>query len=144
MKSDPSNVFALVGAFRQTDGGVKVELDTIAPHAGFSVQHPVNDIALIRMAEEIIFTNLIQPIALPISPIEEAERVTLTGWGKFQYPSNTEPDVLQFSELQTIDNEECVDRFDSIPQFQSFIHDTVVCTVDKKNGGACHGDSGIV
>lgn len=75
-------MFALVGAFRQTDGGVTVELDTITPHAGFSLQQLVNDIALIRTAEEITFTDLIQPIALPTSQIEETARVVLSGWGK--------------------------------------------------------------
>lgn len=87
-KADPSNVFALVGAFRQSEGGVRVELDTITPHAGFSLEQLVNDIALIRTAEEITFTDLIQPIALPTSPIEATARVVLSGWGKHRvsYP----------------------------------------------------------
>lgn len=52
------------------------------------------------------------------------------------------PDVLQYSELQTIDQNECSSRFTDIPMLQAFIYNTIVCTVDKKNGGACHGDSG--
>jgi len=140
--SDPENVYALVGAYRQTNGGVKVELDKITPHKEFSLQQLVNDIALIRTAEEITFTNLIQPIALPTSPLEATARVVLTGWGKHKFPKKIIPDVLQFSELQTIDRNECSTRFGSMPMLQNFIYDTIVCTVDKKNGGACHGDSG--
>lgn len=79
---NPENVYALVGAFRQTDGGVEVELDTITPHTGFSLQQLVDDIALIRTAEEITFTDLIQPIALPTSQLEATQRVVLSGWGK--------------------------------------------------------------
>lgn len=140
--ADPSNVYALVGAYRQTNGGVTVELDTITPHKQFSLQQLINDIALIRTAEEITFTNLIQPIALPTSPIKATERVVLSGWGKHKFPKKVIPDVLQFSELQTIDQNDCTSRFDSIPMLQNFIYETIVCTVDKKNGGACHGDSG--
>lgn len=60
----------------------------------------------------------------------------------FQFPQNVIPDNLQFSELQTIEQKDCSNRFEDIPQLQNFIYNTIVCTVDKKNGGACHGDSG--
>lgn len=102
-----------------------------------------NDIGLIRTAKEIMFTDLIQPIALPSSPMQAGERVTLTGWGSFKLPELEDPDVLQFTEFQTISNEECVKRFAVAPQMQENIHNTTLCTVDVKDGGSCLGDSGI-
>lgn len=33
--------------------------------------------------------------------------------------------------------------FAVFPDLQELLHETNICTVDKKNGGACRGDSGI-
>lgn len=33
-------------------------------------------------------------------------------------------------------------RFDDFPDLQEMLHEANICTVDKKNGGPCHGDSG--
>lgn len=33
--------------------------------------------------------------------------------------------------------------FADFPDLQELLHEANICTVDKKNGGACHGDSGI-
>lgn len=138
------NVYAVVGSFRLTEGGVIVELDKITPHEKFNMANVENDIALMRTAKEITFTDLIQPIALPKSPLNAAELVIMTGWGKHKFPESFIPDILQFSEVATIDYDKCVKLYDSIPLLQSFVRGNTrtVCTVDKKKGGACHGDSG--
>lgn len=81
-KSDPAYVYAVVGAYRLSEGGVEVELDKITPHSGFSIKKLANDIALVRTAKEITFTDMVKPIALPKSALEAGERVMLTGWGK--------------------------------------------------------------
>jgi secreted trypsin-like serine protease len=141
--ADPNNVFAVVGAYRQTEGGVKVELDTLTPHDGFDIRELIHDIGIIRTAEEITFTDLIQPIALPTSQLNGMTRVVLSGWGKHQSAASfATPDILQFSELTAIGQDECKSRYDDVPMLQAKIHESVVCTLDKKKGGACHGDSG--
>lgn len=98
--ADPANVYALVGAYRQTNGGVHVELEKITPHEGFAMQKLVNDIGLIRTAEEIIFTELIQPIALPTLQLESTERVVLTGWGKHKVSLNGKSEFFSQSESE--------------------------------------------
>lgn len=59
-----------------------------------------------------------------------------------QYPGWEKPDKLQFSEFNTISGKECAQRFAKVPHLLKMLHTANICTVDKKNGGACHGDSG--
>lgn len=56
---------AVVGAVRRHFDGVTYRLDKIMRHEEFSMATISNDIALLRTAKLITFTDNIQPIALP-------------------------------------------------------------------------------
>lgn len=163
---NPKDMFAVVGAIRQSRGGVIVELDRVTPHKGFSKMEGKFDVAVLRTAKDIIFTEFIQPVALPKEDFPDVEgiQVVLSGWGitkvnnvhvflfyelnllhniiLMQFPQSETLDILQYSELETITRAECVKRFDDFPDLQEMLHEANICTVDKKKGGACHGDSG--
>lgn len=64
--------------------GVRVNIDTIIQHENYNNINVLNDISLLRTAEEIVFTNDIQPIALPTHnlPDEGNAAVIFSGWGK--------------------------------------------------------------
>lgn len=80
---DPKDMFAVVGAIRQSSGGVEVELDKVTPHRGFNKIDGKYDVAVLRTAKNIVFTEFIQPIALPTQdlPDDKAVKVALSGWG---------------------------------------------------------------
>lgn len=80
---NPSDMFAVVGAIRQSSGGVIVELDKVTPHKGFSKIEGKFDVAVLRTVKDIIFTEFIQPVALPQAdlPDDKAVQVVLSGWG---------------------------------------------------------------
>lgn len=80
----PEYVYAVVGALRRLSGGVVVKLDTITPHENYDQRKFHNDISLLRTADEIVFSNTIQPIALPAQnlPEEGNAEVLLSGWGR--------------------------------------------------------------
>lgn len=59
-----------------------------------------------------------------------------------QFESGDTPDILQFSELDTINRKECAKRFVNIPTLLKMLYDANICTVNSKNSGACNGDSG--
>lgn len=90
--SDPKNMYAIVGATRLSRGGVHIELDKIVAHKGFDYfqEHGKYDVAVIRTANEIVFSDLIQPIALPTSdfPDDRAVKVVLSGWGRLEVITN--------------------------------------------------------
>lgn len=80
----PANIFAIVGTLNRLKGGVAVEFNKITVHPGWNSRLLINDIALLRTANEIVFSDTIQPIALPKEnlPNEENTQVILSGWGK--------------------------------------------------------------
>lgn len=84
LNPEPNDMFAVVGALHLSHGGVIVELDTITPHKGFDFDYVRYDVGVIRTASEIIFNDLIQPIALPTAdtPDDRAVHVILSGWGR--------------------------------------------------------------
>lgn len=140
-------MYAVVGSYRISSGGVKYELDTVTPHDEFSMFTGKYDVALLRTAKEITFTDLIQPVALPTSnlPDDKSVQLVLAGWGRDHFPLPTTPDVLQYSEMKTISINECSKRFGNIPILQRMLHEGNVCTLDKEHAsGACHGDSGVL
>lgn len=77
-------IYAVIGALRRLHGGVAINLDKITPHENYSNELIENDIALLRTTNEIIFTDFIQPIALPTHniPDEENIAVIVSGWGQ--------------------------------------------------------------
>lgn len=80
---NPKDMFAVVGAIRQSSGGVIVELDKVTPHKGFSKTEGKFDVAVLRTTKDITFTEFIQPVALPKEdlPDDKAVHVALSGWG---------------------------------------------------------------
>lgn len=78
------DVIAVVGALRQSRGGVAIDLDTITPHKRFEFTQMRFDVAVVRTATEIIFNDLVQPIALPTAdtPDDRAVKVVIAGWGR--------------------------------------------------------------
>lgn len=79
---DPDFVFAVVGALHRTQDGIEIELEKITTHAEWSNIRFTNDIALIKTAHKIGFSDTIYPIALPSQNIESNKPVILSGFGR--------------------------------------------------------------
>lgn len=142
--SNPRLVYAVIGTFHRLSGGVTVKLDKIMVHENFDSRRLLNDVSLLRTAEEIIFTKLIKPIALPTMDIPKFgdKHVLLSGWGATSYPSNSQlPDILQFTYPRTLSMENCTRLFGGTSA-GSLVHSSMICTINAKNVGACLGDSG--
>lgn len=82
INSIPMFVYAVVGTLNSIEGGVVVFIDKITPHEAFTTEKLEGDISLLRTTQEIVFTNLIQPIALPTHDTEKSTGAILSGWGK--------------------------------------------------------------
>lgn len=147
MNSKPQFVYAVAGALRRLSGGVVVKLDKITAHEKYDPYKIRNDVSLLRTAQEITFTDAIQPIALPSAnlPEEGNTPVLLSGWGRTSYPTPIGkpqlPDILQFTYPHTLSFKDCVKRFKGTGA-GSNVHESNVCTINAKNVGACMGDSG--
>lgn len=76
-------VVAHMGSLDVNRGGVDMYMDKIISHTEWDRPNRINDIALLRTAQEIIFSDTIQPIALPKHnlPKEGNTPAILSGWG---------------------------------------------------------------
>lgn len=81
--SNPLFVVAVVGSIDRRKG-VTITLNKITPHEKWDGNRLLNDISLVRTVSEIIFSDTIQPIALPTQdlPDENDTAVVVSGWGK--------------------------------------------------------------
>lgn len=84
--SIPANVTVVVGARLITSGGVPYPVDKIINHPYYSQTVLRNDIAVIRTARNIAFTQNIKAIALPTTDLPAAGNVPafLSGWGQYK------------------------------------------------------------
>lgn len=80
-----ASIFAVVGSLHRVKGGVAVDIDQTIQHPGWNKAQLINDIALLRTAIEIVFSETIQPIALPKQNLQRKEI------HKFFYPDGEEP-----------------------------------------------------
>lgn len=80
----PENVYAIVGALKRSSGGIKVTLDKIVAHQKYNHKTIKNDISLLRTAHEMVYSELVKPIALPteLPPAGGDLAVTISGWGR--------------------------------------------------------------
>ncbi|XP_037042385.1 chymotrypsin-2-like [Bradysia coprophila] len=136
----PSNLIAVVGALYPLEGGYSMNVDRVVQHPEWDITVVANDIAMLRTAETIVYSDTVQPIALPTHNIVIGAKVVMSGWGMTSVDGDV-PNILQFTESTTISNEQCIQRLRGT-MFENIISDSIVCTTNRKNVGVCAADSG--
>ncbi|XP_039483791.1 serine protease grass isoform X3 [Drosophila santomea] len=103
-------------------------------HPQFDMSNYKHDIALLRMNQEVPFSDHIRPICLSINqPLERVQSYTLTGWGVTGDGDLSR--ILQETSLVNVDPSICNRTF------SGQIDRSHICTFGV-NGDACTGDSG--
>ncbi|XP_020854845.1 putative threonine protease PRSS50 isoform X2 [Phascolarctos cinereus] len=115
-----------------------------------------DDVALLKLAQELKYTKKISPVCLP-SPIFDLKVGSfcwLTGWGqinisssegKAQSPRIQIDDGLHEAEIQVLSNDECDSRYHEISEVPSIIRivtPTMLCSDYSRGKGFCFGDDG--
>ncbi|XKL59560.1 hypothetical protein PGB90_000576 [Kerria lacca] len=121
-----------------------VSVADVIVHPQYSANPHINDIALIRLANNVQFTQYIRPICL-LSGAEyrrddyyNKKRPFIIGWGALRYlgPVVTR---LQETSINVIDNEKCAEMYKN--QRAAVIDERVLCA-GEPGKDACQGDSG--
>lgn len=110
-----------------------------------SVLHPyywrrivLNDIALIRLDTPVEYSDTIQPIALPPRRnLFHGITAIASGFGLQNTSAPSIAPILQWANLDTIDNAQCYKSFGFLVARSS-----VICAVGTTGQSACNGDSG--
>uniref|UniRef100_A0A1A9UT38 Peptidase S1 domain-containing protein n=1 Tax=Glossina austeni TaxID=7395 RepID=A0A1A9UT38_GLOAU len=129
---DPKTLTVRAGSTDRFMGGVLVRVAEIIAHENYG--NFLNDVALLRLEDPLIFSKLIQPIPLASIEVPPGENVVISGWGRLEHGGDI-PRHLQWNTLSVLSRSDCKNR---IP----YDTDALICLDHDVDNGACNGDSG--
>lgn len=112
-------------------------VNRIIRHEKYNASNYNSDIALIKLSQEVEFTNKLQPVCIPERQDFVGKNATVVGWGSVQFsgPSST---LLKKLTIPIWSNIQC--RY----KIGSKVSEVFICAGRTDEGGhdACQGDSG--
>ncbi|XP_063001508.1 chymotrypsin-C-like [Elgaria multicarinata webbii] len=120
-------------------GSVAVDVEKMIVHEKWNALLISNDIALIKLAEPVEFTDTIQPSCLPPPEKVLAQNYPcyVTGWGRL-WTGGPIADNLQQALLPVVDHQTCTQR----DWWGSMVKTTMLCAGGDGVVSGCNGDSG--
>jgi len=113
-------------------------------HADFDPINFENDICLLRLEQQIIFTDYVGPATLPESTLNltDGTRATVLGWGG-QEEGDEQSEFLHWANLPVVSDERCAEAYMANPDSPPVL-ESMMCAGNLETGGvdACGGDSG--
>ncbi|XP_055609714.1 CLIP domain-containing serine protease B14-like [Uranotaenia lowii] len=123
------------------------EVVEVILHPEFNEQIYHHDIALLRLEDDIEYTDYIQPICLWSVQKAEIDNTinspgSVAGWGTGDFGQKTGMDILQFVSLQLEDRKTCIKSNEK--HYKKYLSDdgSQFCAGNKNTSNVCDGDSG--
>lgn len=108
----PKNLTVRAGSSFRSSGGVVIAVEEAIIHPKYNRRTLFHDIAVLKLSENLTFSDLIQPIALNCEDVPDNTECIVSGWGKTERGKSSE--VLRWVTLQTINRASCqIDYNDS-------------------------------
>lgn len=131
----PQLVSVHAGTVLLSEIGDAYKAEKFIVHESYDSFFLVNDVALIRVSEDIKFTDFVQPIPLATNNnVKAGDAAVLTGWGRLGAYKRI-PNHLQQIDLRLESPEAC-----NAAHWR--VGPSHICTFTKVGEGACKGDSG--
>lgn len=127
--------------FRPDKGEQRIKVEKVIIHPHFHEYTFDSDIALLYLAESVVFSSVISPVCLPNARLaNQLERAgnngLVSGWGATRYFGRSSRFLLKVS-LPVVDQEACTGSTDQV------ITDNMFCAgFLRAEKDACTGDSG--
>ena len=118
------------------------EIESVKIHHGYDPKSPFlyNDIALIKISQDLTFDNAIKPICLPEKEFLTNETLTVSGWGFTEALKLS--DVLLQVDLDFVDQAECEAKYRSKGAANFELTRCQICAQGFPGEDSCNGDSG--
>lgn len=124
------------------DNQVDFEIEEFFKHPKHKFRTSYNDIALIKLNQDVKFSKLIRPACLWTGDSFNVSSVIATGFG-LNDTAGDSADILQKVMLDFLDREQCDEKFRKQPKFPQGVLDSQLCIGSKRGGkDTCQGDSG--
>ncbi|XP_046384296.1 brachyurin-like [Ischnura elegans] len=105
-------------------------------HDGYNHDHFVNDIALLKLSEQLRFNEYISSAFLPSNDDTYVNKQAwISGWGS-SYNGGPNAEVLQYAPMTVISNDECRETYGNI------VTEGTICARGKSGVGVCKCDGG--
>lgn len=145
----PASTFMVRLGAHYLDSGEDYTIANLVVHQNHSGSEFFNDIALVRLASEVFFTDKIAPICLPTREMRYETFVdrmaTVAGWGSTAFYRTADSRVLQHVSIPVLSNEECAAAYSRVRGAAFLARGTqhIMCAGLREGGkDACLGDSG--
>lgn len=124
---------------------VQIDIERKIIHPGYTTSAFVNDIAVLRLVQDVPFSDHVYPICLPVEESYRSSKFLrkfpfVAGWGAngIRGPSSTQ---LMEVQIPVVTNEDCQKAYSEFKT--AVIDDRVLCAGFAEGGkDACQGDSG--
>uniref|UniRef100_A0A182U0U3 Peptidase S1 domain-containing protein n=1 Tax=Anopheles melas TaxID=34690 RepID=A0A182U0U3_9DIPT len=130
----------VVGAYRLSQGGFNLGLRRIIIHPNFASATLANDVAVARVAQQMVLSDAVQGVQLGSYNINVAYGALVSGWGRTEFSNPQFPDNLQYIAVNVISQLECRARFAA--PYDARIYDSTMCSSSPVGQGTCLGDAG--
>ncbi|XP_055622122.1 chymotrypsin-1-like [Toxorhynchites rutilus septentrionalis] len=134
----PQSTFVVVGVLLLSEG-IRYDLEDIIQHRFYNPRRMENDISLLHVASQIVFTSKVGQIPLGSEFIQQPLTAQASGWGQTSHPGSL-AGHLQFVNVTIISLDECRER--QVFGNDAFVHENTICTSSPQGIGMCMGDSG--
>ncbi|XP_004918402.1 prostasin [Xenopus tropicalis] len=140
-----------LGAYQlSVPSGIFVDVAAVYVHPTFKGAGSIGDIALIKLANPVQFTDYIIPVCIPTQNVvfPDGMNCIVSGWGTInQQVSLPYPKTLQKVRVPIIGRASCDQMYHinnpTLPPYQSIIMWDMICAGYKAGRrGSCQGDSG--
>ncbi|XP_068238823.1 trypsin-1-like [Palaemon carinicauda] len=122
---------------KDVDTKQEVRVTSKVIHEKYSSVTRDNDIALLKLEQELILNDLVRSIELPIEDVPDGSICIMTGWGATT-PTGDRVDDLHKVQIPVVDSTICRTFYG-----ESAISDGMVCAGKITGGsGSCEGDMG--
>uniref|UniRef100_A0A8D0L9Q7 Vitamin K-dependent protein C n=1 Tax=Sphenodon punctatus TaxID=8508 RepID=A0A8D0L9Q7_SPHPU len=129
---------------RYEDDEEIITVDQVVSHENYSKTTSDNDIAMLHLAQPVIYKKFVLPICLPTQELAEQELMregkpmVVTGWGSQSQESRKKySSVLNYIEIPLVPRNECVHAM------LNYISENMLCAgLMGDSQDSCNGDSG--